>query len=257
MKNEFSEERLHMLLALADGELHAEEAARLEASLTDIERSFVHSERALRRNVVAAFDNVEVPSDVWSILQKKLDSRKTILVDRRIQVLRLIRMFAAAAIILIAVGIVFQIMKSNAETDVAKLLIENENASINSYIQQAKVNEDIDKISQFAVSHEITINLSGLEMIRAMPKNGDHSVYLLGATTVRIGNTTCLSLLFNCCENPVQIVIAPKDSDASKALSQMSGLPRKHSLIETRSLEKVTATFIGSHDGRKLLMLLG
>jgi len=243
-------ERLALLLAYADGELPAKEAAELEISLTEDERAFITSEQQFKSEFAKQLGTDEVPADAWNRITRHIHDSATPTARKvRRMSFQWLLAGAAAAVFLIVVAV-----QMTRLSDVDILLKQSTLATVSEFKRAATVPANPEQISKLLNTHGLSLDLSGIEKMMAMPHMGVHETYLLGARTISLNGEECVSILFNCCGNPVQIVLSHVNSKAAGALSRISVVPGQ--FISERDLGTVHATFIGMHDARGLLQSL-
>ena len=250
---DISAERLQELQAFADGQLSAEQMAEMEANFTPEERLFVQNEQRLVQASRRILGNEDVPAEAWARITAPVrsssrqswgwGSRRTFV--------------AAAAMMLCAAGIAWVMFQKPANSfDV--FLQHAATETVPELKNKAEILPQPEAIAKALKDESLNASVSGLSMVLMQPKMAGHEVYLLGAHKTKIDGVGCVAVHFQCCGEPVQILMMERNarSDANFARLSNSELGASCHLTE-RNIGNVQAVFVGKHDGHMLLNVLG
>ncbi len=246
---EVTEEKLWM--AYLDGELSPAEALQYDAELSPAQRDRLAAEMRLESTLGDALRiDAACPDAAWAATLDKLAAAgaPTAHAGQRLggRWRRRVWPFltAAAAVLLVTVaylGVLF--MQPEPAFAISTPDLE-------AFAQSASVPPDHPAIAELFASHGFGLQLS--EIASAQPDNSN-SVKLLGACHVLCRGKELVQILLNCCEYPVKLVVAPRDS---KAGAMMLEGARGAQIRATRDIGEYRIALIGEHGRAELLELL-
>jgi anti-sigma factor RsiW len=249
-----SSERIERLLALADGQLSPSDRASLEPTLTPEEKVFVDEERALIQAARGALNDKKIPNELWERITAQIHTASQPTATETRSIWRRWTSYAglAAASILLVVGVAWWTTQTPPATLTA-WLDRAKSETVANLRNSADVGPQLNDIRDLLKQQGLDVKTEGLAMLMQQPRMGGHETYLLGAAKVDFEGRPAVVLLFECCKEPVQVVLTSRATDEAVARqTDMAGL-----VVAERMVGNAHAVLISRHDARGLLDLLG
>ncbi len=257
---EESESRIQALLAYADGQLTPAQSAEIEVTLTEEERSFIRQEKQFVKTSSTLLADQDVPENVWKNISGQIrstEAQKVVVPQSVSGWRRSAWVLSAAALVAAVIGLGW-LFYPQEHDEVAAFLQHSQTATVAELRKEAASAGDLDAVAALLKHEGLTVDFSGLRMLLMKPKMGGHETYLLGAKPMIVNGDTCVVLLFQCCGQPTQIVLGHKGSAVDVAMHRYAKQTEGRALnLTERDIGEVCAMFVGAHDARGLLMLLG
>lgn len=226
--------------AYLDGELSASEAAEFDKSLTSEERKRLSAEMRLETGIASSLTNsAGCPDVVWKRVRARIQSRQRGL---GLRVLRHIWIPAAAAAVLLFAFFLMRGGYQPAQEDFLTVPI-----SVEALLAKAEVPGNPVRVQQFLGEHNIDVLLKS--SIELAP--GHHAV-LLGAREDRCDGETIIQLFYECCGEPIKIVIAREQSAMAREMARATG---KGSIQASGRAGDFRIAILSEHSAKKLLDL--
>jgi hypothetical protein len=226
-----------------DGELSASEASAFDQSLTSEERERLTDEIALERALVELLGtDAPCPKDTWGRIQAQV-GREWVR-GQRPAARRWLRVGAglAAALLVAAVGVL--LLQSRV---VEPAFLRVAEADVAALAATAEVGGDLGKVRDFLVDHGFEVDL---KPPAREPEGTGHTTRLLGVREGVYGRDSTVELLFDCCGEPMKLILARQNGPAAKAIGQ--GLAT--GLVQTSEpVGPYVAAVVGSHQSPGLV----
>ena len=198
----------NMWSAYIDGELTAVESDEFNQSLTDEERDRLSLEIQFERTLGEKLNSeVSCPEQIWSQTLQQIQGTKKCRAIPRISVWSW-RIATAAAIIVIGFWLIFPAGTRLPEPAQSVAMLRG----------MSEVPVTAEAVQQYLNDHGINLVLKPMDFSK---DDGSHfRRELLGAREVQYNNERVIELMFACCGEPVEIVLAHSDGRAAEALQQ-------------------------------------
>ncbi len=244
-----SHERDRLWSAYIDGELPAREAADLHESLSPEDRERVGLECRLEKALAGPLEaGSECPPDVWRHVRSRLeDPAKRGWFARVIGRRR--TWFIAASVLAASALVVLSVSRLSREDMQGSILEIAED--VHALSREAEVPGDLEKVRQFMAAHGIDVPLKMPPLAEQM---GMHRASLLGARKVQHQDADGVELLFDCCGQPIKLVLTRLDSALARKLEAARDGGR---IQASRTIRGYLVAAVGRHDASAVLMLLG
>jgi hypothetical protein len=236
-----SNERDKLWSAYIDGELSAAEASKFDQSLTADERARLASEIQLENGIGEILQtDTPCPDPLWKRVEGELYQHDALARQSRRNVLWWAG--SVAAILLFAVSAYMYNVRTVAEPPFMRL---------------ASCMEEQEKLAEVSSPDgvEDLLHRVGISLDLHMPSPqtwtpAHHHVQLLGAMHSSYHGNPVVVLLFECCKQPVNIVLARRGSPAA----QQIGTAVSHGKVQmSRPLGIYVAAVIGRHEANDVL----
>ncbi len=244
-----SHERDRLWSAYIDAELPAREAADLHESLSPEDRERVglecRLEKALAGPLVAGSD---CPPEIWRHLRSSLEDR-----TKRGWFTRVIRRhqagLIAASVLAASVLVVFGVSQFSGDDLQGNILEIAED--VHALNREAEVPGDVEEVRQFMAAHGIDVPL---RMPLLAAQTDMHRARLLGARQVRHHDEDGVELLFDCCGQPIKLILTQLGSALARKLEAAQGGGQ---IQTSRTIGGYLVAVVGRHDASAVLMSLG
>lgn len=254
-------ERYKLLTAYADGQLPPEEIRRVDESMTDAERKFVASERDFAAVLRRELSTDRVPDDVWNRIVGKLNNfRGTAVPPAKTgekykapqKRLGWIASIAGAAAAILTVVLYFHFFGDDEIAERAEFITQRAQETLADYQSHIETNPDIAEIKRFAEKYNFNVGFTKLEKALAEKREQGTPFSLLGARMLEYDKMQCVSLLFNCGGQPVQVVLMPKADKRGEEFKVAA--KRTDAIVSFRELKGATALYISRQDCCRALL---
>ena len=181
------------LSAYLDSELSVTETEKLESHLTSTQLKYLQREKKLEERITEKLNSgKECPPEVWQDVLNQVQKNNS-----RVRLTVLSVIVAAAAVLTIAFTVDFNDYGPNVPSTVAELQ------------SMSQTEASLDGINGFLAGKNINLKLNELPQ-------GYHKKEVIGAGVEIIAGDEIVTLLFQCCGEPVKVYVLPRDSAAEK-----------------------------------------
>ncbi len=233
-----------------DGEMTDAEATAFWEALPEPEQERLNKERRFEAGLKQVMDqDVGCPDAAWRRLEWQLQHKRP---ASRSSVVRWTLRFAAAAVV--AAGVLFAMRQADApESSEAFLRVAE--ANVTDFAQHAQTEQPtIEHVRRFLSERGFSIQLPAEE---ALSNRTHEKIHLLGARCESCPCEDVGEILFDCCGQPVKIVMAHKGGRAADLLSKAHS---NHACnCEVQRVEEIgeyIVAVVGRHPSPQLLELL-
>ncbi len=224
----------HLWQAYLDGEMSACEASEFEATLTPDQRVRIADELTFETACQTRLgEPIACPDALWTSVKADIRAEaahNTTVIPfiKRRSVWAPVAAAAAAVVILLAVqtGSSLELM-TPPDSVPTTLATGNTLASVN----------------QFLKDSAITLSVSD-------PTDNGHPIQFIGARNTLLSNTHVKELYYNCCGQPVRMVVAKKGSAAAENFGRIENAD---SVQATRNVGAYTVALLSTHSAANLL----
>lgn len=241
----------HMWQAYIDGELSATEMSAFEESLSASERRLlsgdVQFDRALSDRLA---EDTQCPDDVWARTKALLEASASEHEDATPEKVvpftpsryRNIAMIVAAAMVTLMVSWVLPSITGNS---LAPVILAEE--SVDELAARSEVDPTREDIQRYMQNNNYKIVLVPVNTMRIVKVHS--GVRLLGASRSKNGKVA--ELFFECCHQPVKIILAERNTSEARAIGQAMG--EDNDLQAVRGVGNYVAGVVSKHPSYGLL----
>ncbi|MBI2440163.1 MAG: hypothetical protein HYV35_02210 [Lentisphaerae bacterium] len=230
--------------AYLDGEMSAAEAADFDKSLSPADRERFSTEMRFERSLAGVLiNNVECPQNLWKRIETDISRRREGRFRPRILTGRAALAIAAAAAILVG-GVILHLNRRPPRN------IFTVPASVAALAAEAEAPADLEQVRNFLAQHGFNI---ALHSVATMQEPRGHKIVMLGARATRRAGDLTVELLYECCGEPVRVIIAREDSQTAHGIR----LAQAHGAVQAaRNIGGYRAAVVSRHAAGQLLDLL-
>ena len=226
--------------AYLDGELSTSEAAGFDESLTPRECQRLQSEMRLERGLAEVMQEATpCPDAVWAQVRARIQAQS---VARPVATRWSPRWLAVAAGILFLVGVSLAYGRFDATP-----AFLNVPSSVSELVAHSEWRESWDNAQTYLHDHNIQLALRPLE-----PEKLDvhRRLEFLGASHATYHGADVVELFFECCNRPIMLSVAAKDSDAALKMVASAGVG---DVKESRVIGDYVVAYVGHHPAYGLM----
>ncbi|MBI2437500.1 MAG: hypothetical protein HYV36_01625 [Lentisphaerae bacterium] len=233
--------------AYLDGEMSAAEAADFDKSLSPADRERFSAEIRFERSLAGVLiNNVECPQNLWKRVEADISRRREGRFRPRILTGRAALAIAAAAAILIG-GFLLHVHRRQAPMNMFTVP-----SSVAALAAEAEAPADLEQVRNFLAQHGFNI---ALHPVTTMQEPRGHKTVLIGARATRRDEDWTVELLYECCGEPVKVIIAREDSKTAEAIRRQS-LSSNSAVQAARNIGGYRAAVVSRHKAGRILELL-
>jgi hypothetical protein len=250
-------DRLRLLQALADGQMPEEARRQLEPTLSAAERRYVEEEKRIISAAATVMNDSGPPEELWRSLRERMLAPRSREERQAPVVARLKwRWAAAAAVVLAVIGAVVWTWPTGQ--DWAAYVDQRTTRPLDELAREVETPADPAAVAALLRERGFASLVDGVTKLAGTTRADGHEILFLGATTQRWQGEEGILLLIECCGQPVQVLLVARSSTASKKLAALSADSRATGWnLTVRDVGPARAVFMGRHDARGLLGLLG
>ena len=244
-----SHEQDRLWSAYIDGELPAREAADLHESISPEDRERLGLECHLEKELIRPIEaGSECPPEVWLRVKDRIEDRAGR--GWLSRVIRRRRVWFMAASILAASALVvlgtYHLSRDDTHGNILEIARD-----VRALGREVEVQGNVEKVRQFMAAQGVDLPL---RMPPLAAQTGVHRARLLGARKVRHHDGDGVELLFDCCGEPLKLILAPLGSALARTLEVAQG---EGQVQTSRTIGGFLVAAVGRHDASAVMMMLG
>jgi hypothetical protein len=233
--------------AYLDGELSAKDSQGLQDSMTAAQRRRLEAEMRLEAALAdAVATEAQCPASLWHAVQGRLKSKRRE-GTRRLGGWEARWWWIGGAATCLGAAVIWWAAQAGLEPVPAFL---TNAASTTELAAVAEVSSDLWQVRSFLDAHGIALTLLP---VSALELPAGHAASLVGARAVQDGGEEIVELLYECCGEPVKLVVAHCDS---RAADRIQAAARKGHIRARRQVADYEVGLVSAHDAGELLNLL-
>ena len=229
--------------AYLDGELSVSEAAAFEAELDDEERQLLASEMRFESAFADKLSqNAACPDQVW-------DRTRALIEAQRMPRRSMRRWYYGAATFAAAASIAFMISVFAPVDSSPSSAVVMAAQSVEELAATSETPGDRESVHRYLLAHEVRLDLRepmSLHMAGTHPY-----IELVGARTEMANGEPVVEMLFNCCHQPVKILMVERGTKAALDIGQAAGAG--HHVQATRMVGIYLTAVVSDHRAHGLL----
>jgi len=204
--------------AYLDGELSDDEREAFLATLSAAEKARLEAEEGFEAHLGEALrKGPSCPDLLWKRVQRDITARagESTIEEEERGGLPWVWGLATAAVVLVVAALATYHVRDGADD-----LLHVAAADTTALAATSQTDANLDAVNAFLVAHAVGVTLEPLS-----PENPGKNVHsrLLGARMARMGEEEVAELLFECCSEPVKVVVAKHGTRAATLLESQSG----------------------------------
>lgn len=251
-----NDNREHLWQAYLDGELSVTEMAEFEQSLTPEDQNRLTAEKRFESGLAERLaEDAACPDDVWErtkaiLAQAQALENDTVTRFPAGSIRRRSWMWGAATLTAAAcVAFILTIFSPSGTSDTSPVVILAAE-TVDELAKQSETDHDAESVHQFINEHGYDLDLNREDSLGMAAVH--YGIEVVGAREETIKGDPVVEMLFGCCEYPVKVIMAKRDSSAARYIGQAAGAGSD--IQATRIInDKYIAAVVGKHPAHGLL----
>lgn len=247
-----NESRAQLFQAYLDGELSTGEAAEFETTLSESDRERLTAEMRFEGALADKLsEHVECSDDLWKRTLEKIKQSDTDTVEKTPLSLHPMphrRWYIGAASLVAAACLAFVLSVYAPVRPSATSSVVLAAQSVEELIARTEVTPELENVQDYIRKNAIDLDIQELGN---MQRNNHHTFSILGADTEVLNGENVVEILVECCEYPVKLLLAERNSQAAHEIGLAIG--RDSDIQATRNVGKYLTAIVGTHPTHNLL----